>query len=63
MSVNLNDCTTAIALLLAAVTAFVGAPRSAHEGCEKAQALLTTIAAPEWNIVACAVGCTFPAPP
>jgi hypothetical protein len=63
MSINFDDCTTAIALLLAAVTALVGAPRSAGEGYEKAQALLTTMAAPDWNLVACAVGCTFPAPP
>jgi hypothetical protein len=63
MSPNFEDCTTAIALLLAAVTAFVSAPRSADEGYAKAQALLTTIAAPEWNLVACAVGCTFPVPP
>ena len=60
---NFDDCTTAIALLLAAVTALVSAPRSADEGYEKAQALLTTMAAPDWNLVACAVGCTFPAPP
>jgi hypothetical protein len=63
MSINFDDCTMAIALLLAAVTAFVGAPRGADEGYEKAQALLTTMAAPEWNLVACAVGCRFPAPP
>lgn len=60
---NFNDFTTTIALLLAAVTALVSAPRSADEGYEKARALLTTMAAPDWNLVACAVGCTFPAPP
>ena len=59
----LSALTTAIALLLAAVTALVSAPRSANEGYAKAQALLTTSAAPEWNLVACAVGCRFPAPP
>jgi hypothetical protein len=63
MSINFDDCTTAIALLLAAVTALVSAPRSANEGYAKAQALLTTSATPEWNLVACAVGCRFPAPP
>jgi hypothetical protein len=63
MSIDFDDCTTAIALLLAAMTALVTAPRSAHEGYVKAQALLTTAAAPEWNLVACAVGCAFPAPP
>ncbi len=44
---------------------FVSAPRSAGEGYgEVAQALpLTTMAAPDWNLVACAVGCGFPAPP
>lgn len=63
MPFNFSDFVTVVALLLAAVTAFVSAPRSAHEGYEKAQALLTTMAAPEWNLVACAVGCTFPAPP
>jgi hypothetical protein len=63
MSIDFDDCTTALALLLAAVTALVSAPRSADEGYEKARALLTTIAAPDWSLVACAVGCTFPAPP
>jgi hypothetical protein len=63
MSFDVGDCTTAIALFLAAVTAFVGAPRSAHEGYEKVQALMTTMAEPEWALVACAVGCRFPAPP
>jgi hypothetical protein len=63
MSIDFGNCTTAIALLLAAITALVSAPRSADEGYEKVQALLTTIAAPDWNLVACAVGCTFPAPP
>jgi hypothetical protein len=63
MSINFDDCTTAIALLFAAVTALVSAPRSANEGYAKAEVLLTTITAPEWNLVACAVGCTFPAPP
>ena len=60
---NLDDFNTTIALLLAAITALVSAPRSADEGYEKAQALLTTMAAPDWNLVACAVGCRFPAPP
>ena len=60
---NFDDCTTAIALLLAAVTALVSTPPGADEGYKKAQALLTTLAAPDWNLVACAVGCTFPAPP
>ena len=59
----LSALTTAIALLLAAVTALVSAPRSAGRGYEKAEALLTTMAAPDWNLVACAVGCRFPAPP
>ena len=63
MSINFDNCTTAIVLILAAVTSLVSAPRSAGEGYEKAQALLTTIAAPDWNLVACAVGCTLPAPP
>jgi hypothetical protein len=63
MPFNLNDFVTVVALLLAAATAFVSAPRSAHEGYEKAEALLTTMAAPEWDLVVCAVGCTFPAPP
>jgi len=63
MSISFDDCTTAIALFLAAVTALVSAPRSADEGYQKAQVLLTTMAAPEWNLVACAVGCRFPAPP
>jgi hypothetical protein len=63
MPFNFNDFVTVVALLLAAATAFASAPRSAHEGYEKAQALLTTMAAPEWNLVACAVGCRFPAPP
>jgi hypothetical protein len=63
MPFNFNDFVTVVALLLAAATAFVSAPRSAHEGYEKAAALLTTMAAPEWNLVVCAVGCTFPAPP
>ncbi len=63
MLIDFDDCTTAIALILAAVTALVGAPRSASEGYAKAQALLTRSAAPEWNLVACAVGCRFPAPP
>jgi hypothetical protein len=63
MSINFDDCTKAIALLLAAVTALVTAPRSADEEYAKTQALLTTMAAPDWNLVACAVGCAFPAPP
>ena len=60
---NFGDFTTTITLLLAAATALVSAPRSPDAGYEKAQALLTTMAAPDWNLVACAVGCTFPAPP
>jgi len=60
---DFDGCTTTIALLLAAVTALVSAPRSAEEGYEKVQALLTTMAAPDWNLVVCAVGCRFPAPP
>jgi hypothetical protein len=63
MSIDFGNCTTVIALLLAAVTALVSAPRSGNTRSEKAQALLTTMAAPEWTLVACAVGCTFPAPP
>lgn len=64
MSIDLSgNWTTAIALILAAVTALVSAPRSAEEGYQKAQGLLRTMAAPEWNLVACAVGCGFPAPP
>jgi hypothetical protein len=63
MSINFDDCITAIALLLAAVTALVSAPQNANEEYDKAQTLLTTSAAPEWNLVACAVGCRFPAPP
>jgi len=63
MSIDFGDCTTAIALLFAAATALASAPRSTHEGYQKAQALLATLAAPEWNLVACAVGCSFPAPP
>jgi hypothetical protein len=63
MSTDFSDCVTAIALLLAAVTALVSAPRGGHEASEKAQLLLTTMAAPDWNLVACAVGCAFPAPP
>lgn len=61
--IGLDDCTAAIALLLAAATALASAPRSVHEGWDKARMLLTTMAAPEWNLVACAVGCAFPGPP
>ena len=63
MAIDFDDCTMAIALLLATATAVVRAPRSTHEGYKKAQELLTTMSAPEWNLVACAAGCTFPAPP
>jgi hypothetical protein len=64
MSIDLGgNCTTTVALLLAAVTALLSAPHSLHEGYGKAQGLLTTMAAPEWNLVACAVGCAFPVPP